>query len=97
MVTNNQEVISSANNQQSASDSSLLFPQNFPKVYIQQNPPEKDYYFLGINKISGRQLCIINKYGFPIYYKTVQQRVYDFKIQPSGLLTYYDEGTAPSN
>ena len=81
----------SASNVHAASDSSLLFPPNFPKVYIQQNPAEKGYYFLGINKVTGRSLCILNKFGYPVFYKIFQQRVYDFKIQPSGMLTYYDE------
>ncbi len=89
---NDEKKLGSLANVQTTSDSSLLFPAYFPRVYIQQNPPERDYYFLGINKISGRNLCIINKYGFPIYYKTCVNRVYDFKVQPSGILTYYDEG-----
>ena len=76
---------------QTSSDSSLLFPAGFPKVYIQQYPPEKDYYFLGINQYGNNYLSIINKYGFPIFYKYIALRVYDFKIQPSGILTYYDE------
>jgi Arylsulfotransferase (ASST)/Secretion system C-terminal sorting domain/Cep192 domain 4 len=88
---NNEKKTGSLNYLQATSDSSLLIPQNFPRVYIQQNPQEKDYYFLSINKLSGRYLCIINKYGFPIFYKNLPPRVYDFKVQPSGILTYYDE------
>jgi hypothetical protein len=89
---NNEKRPALINNFQTNADSSLLFPANFPKVYIQQNQPENDYYFLAINEISGGYLCIINKYGFPIFYKNFAQRVYDFKLQPSGILTYYDEG-----
>jgi hypothetical protein len=89
---NNDKKLNLSDIVQTSSDSSLLFPADFPKVYIQQYPSEKDYYFLGINQSGNNYLSIINKYGFPVFYKQSSSLVYDFKIQPSGILTYYDEG-----
>ena len=88
--TNNENEISSVNDMQITSDSSLLFPPNFPEVYIQQSQEGKDYYFLGINNLYSSYLCILNKFGYPIFYKIPGQKVYDFKLQASGILTYYD-------
>ena len=75
------------------SDSALLFPADFPKVFIKNIDKKDGSYFIGINQSAYNYLAIINNNGIPLYYKRSSARLYDFKIQPSGLLTYYDESS----
>ncbi len=77
-------------NIQSDIDTHLLIPSDFPKVYISNKNTKDGNYFLGINQNSSNYLSILDYNGIPLFYKRNLPRVYDFKIQPSGLITYFD-------
>ncbi len=70
-------------------DSSLLFPSDFPQIYL-QNKKSNNSYFIGINQSTINYLAIIDNNEVPLFYKSTPFRIYDFKIQPSGIITYYD-------
>ncbi len=75
---------------QTVLDSTLIFPADFPKVYLNKNAENKGSYFIGINQSASDYLTIITEQGIPQYYNRTSARLYDFKIQESGMLTYYD-------
>ncbi|HKI78311.1 MAG TPA: arylsulfotransferase family protein [Ignavibacteriaceae bacterium] len=73
-------------------DSSLLYPSNFPEISAVNNfdsKPEEGYYFLALNLFENNFLTILNNNGIPIFIKREPSPVYDFKIQPNRMLTYY--------
>jgi len=70
-------------------DSSLIYPSYYPKISFsnKNNLGEGDYFLAVSQDVS--YLTIINNNGVPIFYKKELSPIYDFKVQPSGLLTYY--------
>ncbi len=84
---------SNKSNNTAAADTSLLYPPDFPEIKA-VNPsdtykPEQGYYFLSLNQFESNFLTILNNNGIPIFIKREQSPVYNFEIQPNGLLTYY--------
>ena len=83
----------SKNFQFSVMDDSL--PEDFPNIEIlsTENPAEGlifltpfDYFNQGEN-----YLVIMDNYGIPVFYRKMHFLNYDFKKQPTGVLTFYDE------
>jgi len=83
----------SKNFQYSVMDDSL--PEDFPNIQIlsTNNPSEGlifltpfDYFNQGEN-----YLVIMDNYGTPVFYRKMHYLNYDFKKQPTGVLTFYDE------
>ncbi len=66
-------------------------PADFPKFKITvSNNPDPDYLFLGVTSANNPYIMILDNNGRPIFYKRTPSGTYDFKVQPNGLLTYYD-------
>jgi hypothetical protein len=76
-----------------SNDSTLIYPPDFPKITFSNktNLDEGDY-FLSLNQNANNYLAIINNNGIPVFYKLETTPAYDFKLQPSGILTYYLNG-----
>ena len=70
----------------------IILPADFPDIRINSKVnPEDGFYFIGINQATSNYISIINNSGIPIFYKKINGRNYDFKLQSNGILTYYDE------
>jgi hypothetical protein len=69
-------------------------PEDFPNISVKvKNDPVHNYIFWApstINTPSFGYLTIIDNNGVPVYYKRFPSRIYDFKVQNNGLLTYSD-------
>ncbi|HKJ80577.1 MAG TPA: aryl-sulfate sulfotransferase, partial [Ignavibacteriaceae bacterium] len=74
-------------------------PGDFPMLNVtQSNNPTPGYIFLTNFSIQnsnpyGNYLLIVDNSGNPVFYRKMPQICFDFKLQPNGLLTYYDEST----
>ncbi len=74
-------------------------PSDFPELSVEQsNNPSPGYIFLAnftdqINSPYGNYLMIVDNTGNPVFYKKMPQSCLDFKIQPNGIFTYYDESS----
>ena len=69
-------------------------PSDFPTLTVaKSNNPSGGYIFLASYSIEstnyGRYLIIADNNGTPLYYKKESQICFDFKMQPTGLITYY--------
>jgi len=83
----------SNNYRYSVMDDSL--PEDFPSIEIDSiNNPAPGFIFLTpfdyINR-GKNYLVIMNNYGIPVFYRQMHYLNYDFKKQPTGVLTFYDE------
>ena len=66
------------------------FPDDFPQMTVDiKNNPSPGYLFLAPFVNTG-YLMIIDNDAVPIFYRRSSSVQADFKIQPNGLLTYYD-------
>ncbi len=69
-------------------------PPSYPPIIIQSlNDPEPGHLFMTPNPLPPTvhgNLVIVDNEGEPMFYRRNPQRVQDFKMQPSGLLTYFD-------
>jgi hypothetical protein len=77
----------------SVMDDSL--PEDFPNIEIDSiNNPAPGFIFLTpfdyINR-GKNYLVILDNYGTPVFYRQMHYLNYDFKVQPTGVLTFYDE------
>jgi hypothetical protein len=66
-------------------------PENFPHItahIYDSNAIGEGYIFITAASDSNSYLMMLNNNGTPFYYKQMENPVYDFKVQPSGLLTY---------
>lgn len=75
--------------------SSCYLPSDLPIITTTPNNPTSGYYFLDIMTISlddmlAKFVMIIDNDGNPVFYKRVPNNTADFKLQPNGLITYYD-------
>ena len=71
-------------------------PDDFPTLTINiSNNPDNNYLFLSPFDIIGTlgYLIISDNYGIPIYYKRTNSHKHGFRVQPNGLLTYFDAAT----
>jgi len=71
-------------------------PDDFPTLTINiSNNPDNNYLFLSPFDITGTlgYLIISDNYGIPIYYKRTNSHKHGFRVQPNGLLTYFDAAT----
>ena len=76
----------------SSADSSLMYPPDFPKItFSLESIPEEGYYFLSLNQLVSHYLTILDNSGNLIFYQRETKPTYDFKIQPSGILTYFSD------
>ncbi len=77
------------------SKSTDSLPDGFPGLNITtQVDSDEEYFFLSpFNYPSdfNNYLMITSNSGIPIFYRKMAPRCYDFKLQSSGVLTYYDE------
>lgn len=83
----------SINSRYSVMDDSL--PADFPNIEIDSiNNPSPGFIFLTPFDYFNRgknYLVIMDNYGIPIFYRQMHYLNYDFKTQPTGVLTFYDE------
>ena len=69
-------------------------PTNFPNVVVNTYDTSKvgeGYIFMSIFGTvpgTGYYIMMLNNDGTPFYYKEFKDHVYDFKIQPNGLMSY---------
>jgi Arylsulfotransferase (ASST)/Secretion system C-terminal sorting domain len=79
----------------SVMDDSL--PVDFPAILVDSiNNPAPGYIFLSPFNYLNRgknYIVILDNYGVPVFYRQLPYLNYDFKLQPTGVLTYYDELT----
>ena len=74
-------------------------PSDFPALTVNQsNNPSSGYLFLSDYRVKadsqyGDYLIVADNQGNPVFYKKINGLGLDFKIQPTGVVTYFDEGT----
>ncbi len=71
-------------------------PDDFPTLTINIfDNPDDNYLFLSPFDITGTlgYLIISDNYGIPIYYRRTNSHKHGFRVQPNGLLTYFDVAT----
>ncbi len=76
-------------------------PRDFPALTVTaSDSPNSGYLFLASFNTSdvgnsGNYLMIVDNNGNPVYYRnTGEGRPIDFSLQPTGVLTYFDESTS---
>ena len=73
-------------------------PADFPEIRVDSiNSPTSGYIFLAPFSLSGinppNYLIITDNYGIPVFYKKmIKERSLNFVKQPSGVLTYFNQG-----
>ena len=80
----------------------LTVPQDIPHYIVSKNSPaaaQGDIFvspFYWTKSIVGSYLLILNEQGQLVYYQSVADALdaWDFKVQPNGLLSYYDQKNA---
>lgn len=73
-------------------------PDDFTPINTEifNEPPTDEYFFFAFMKAWNHYpdltpyLVIADNYGTPVFYKKFIQDVMDFKIQPNGLISYYE-------
>ena len=74
------------------------YPPDFPiTTIVTSNNPSPGYYFLAPFYYPSQNigyLLILDNTGIPVFYKRTHGVKADWKIQPNGLLTYYDLETS---
>ena len=66
-------------------------PEEFPEINVEvSEDPSQGYFFIAPHKTNNHYLIILDNFGTPIFYKDVPWSANDFKLQPNGLLTYFD-------
>lgn len=77
-----------------------ILPEDFSEIEAVHfaTPSEDGYFFFafmsGFNFFPNTTpyLVIADKYGTPVFYRRFEYDVMDFKVQPNGYLTYYENG-----
>ena len=84
----------SYNNMKKINLDSLNLPGDFPQLYFSVlSNPTPGYTFMsnfGLASGISSYLMILDNSGRPVYYKKMSAYCSDFKLQPNGLITYYD-------
>jgi hypothetical protein len=71
-------------------------PDEFPNVSVSVlNNPSTDYLFVSFYRLAGPYygpsfVSIIDNFGTPIYYQKIKRMATDVKVQPNGLLSYFE-------
>ncbi|MCF8365151.1 MAG: aryl-sulfate sulfotransferase [Bacteroidales bacterium] len=81
-------------------NSSNILPEDFTLINAEvfAQPENNDYFFFAFMRAwtiypnLTPYLVIADNYGTPVYFKKSDGDVMDFKIQPNGMLSYYDDG-----
>ena len=68
----------------------VTIPSDFPRVDVRVSDNPSPGYLFTSTFYGTPYIMILNNQGMPIYYKRMQDRPYDFKRQPTGVLTHYD-------
>lgn len=70
--------------------SAVSLPSDFPAVKINvSSRPDSGYIFLSNMWNGNPYLLIFDNAGNPVFYRKVPGNAYDFKVQPTGVLSYY--------
>lgn len=85
----------STDKMQKINKDSLNLPSDFPQLYVSVlADPSPGFIFMSNFGMPGSgiqpYLMILDNNGNPFYYKKMSEYCSDFKLQPNGLLTYYD-------
>lgn len=97
---NNAERNNFSNQQNRVSNRNLAdkFPDDFPAITINNsNNPSPGYYFIAPffdSQIPLGYLMILDNTGIPIFYQRTLGVKADWKVQPNGLITYFDFATS---
>jgi len=68
----------------------VSLPSDFPTVDVKvMDNPDSGYIFLSNHWNSIPYIMIFENSGMPVYYKRLNAGAYDFKVQPTGILTYF--------
>ena len=74
-------------------------PEKFPEIQVNVlDNPEPGYIFITPCGLWGNfpdatpYLAILDNYGTPVFYEELERPAFDFKLQPDGLLTFFDGG-----
>ena len=74
-------------------------PNDFPEASVtQSNNPTPGYIFLSNFSIEnnnpyGNYLMVLDNSGNPVFYRKMSANCFDFKMQPTGLITYFNSAT----
>ena len=83
-------------NKKSFKNSSEALPIGFPTINLisSGNSDEGKFFISPFNApmSNNNYLIILDNNGFPIFFRKMDYRCHDFKVQNNGELTYYDEG-----
>ena len=68
-------------------------PEDFPyiNINIANNPPVGEYYFIApwtYNFVTDPYIIICDASGIPVYFRKAEAPIFNFKIQPNGLLSF---------
>lgn len=71
----------------------IYLPENFPyiNINIANNPPIGEYYFIApwtYNFVTDPYMIICDASGIPVYFRKAEAAIFNFKIQPNGLLSF---------
>jgi len=91
----NSEILHDHKNLTSNEESINQIPLDFPVLSVKSANPDSGYYFMSNGSLDyydtiPRFLLILDNYGKPFYYKRLENNAVDFKVQPNGLITYWD-------
>ncbi len=90
--TNTSSIFSAVKKVSSAKD----LPDDFPALTVlQSNNPTPGYIFLSNFSLQaddpyGNYLMIVDNEGNPIFYRKMSKNCFDLKMQPNGMITYFD-------
>jgi len=71
-------------------------PDDFPELSVTQyNNPNPGYIFLGNFSVQtgnayGNYIMIVDNSGNPVFYRKMSGPCFDFKVQSTGMMTYFD-------
>ncbi len=72
-------------------------PIDFPYLrIIELSDPSPGLIFMSTFNNSNQTspyMMVLENSGLPVFYRRLQANVFDFKVQPNGMLTYYDNST----
>ncbi len=68
----------------------VTIPSDFPRVDVRISENPSPGYLFTSTFYGTPYIMILNNDGMPVFYKRMQDRPYDFKRQPTGVLTHYD-------
>ena len=76
----------------SAPGAAAWLPPRYPSISVRASAnPDPGYLFLSPRDLdTPAPLLIIDNHAMPIFYRRAPYNLFDFKLQPGGLLTYFD-------